>query len=85
MTLHAIEYMPAYEASGSIKLIGPTPLPMILACNETTTPADVALDCYNKIAGSGDLLIANPDHHAACTEKSTETSSAARDWFLKHL
>jgi cephalosporin-C deacetylase-like acetyl esterase len=84
-TLSSIEYMAEYDASGFMDLISPTPLLMILARNDTTTPADIALECYNKVAGPKDLLVVNSTHYAAYTDCFEETSSAARDWFVKHL
>jgi len=85
VTLASIEYMTEYDASGCMDLISPTPLLMILARDDTTTPADIALDCYNKVAGPKDLMILNSKHYAAYKEQFDEASAAARDWFQKYL
>ncbi|TDJ66039.1 MAG: alpha/beta hydrolase [Proteobacteria bacterium] len=85
VTLRSIEYMMEYDASGFMDMISPTPLLMILARNDTTTPSDISLDCYAKVAGPKDLLIIDSDHYAAYIEKFDVTSAAARDWFVQYL
>jgi len=85
VTLSSIDYMIEYDASAFMDIISPTPLMMILARNDTTTPGDIALDCYNKVAGPKELVMVNSTHYAAYTDAFDETSSAARDWFVKHL
>lgn len=85
VNLASIEWMLEYDASGFMDKISPTPLMMILARNDTTTPSDVALECYNQVAGPKELLVVNSTHYAAYTQEFDSTSSAARDWFIKHL
>lgn len=85
VTLRSIEYMSEYDVSGFMAMISPTPLLMILARNDTTTPSDIALDYYNMVPGPKDLVVVNSDHYAAYIDKFDETSAAARDWFVKYL
>ncbi|MEN9728166.1 MAG: hypothetical protein RL434_2532 [Pseudomonadota bacterium] len=85
VTLRSIEYMLEYDVSPFMERISPTPLLMILSEYDTTTPTDIALECYAKVPGPKQLKIIKSDHYAAYIEKFAETSSAARDFFLQAL
>jgi cephalosporin-C deacetylase-like acetyl esterase len=85
VTLRSIEYMGEYDVMGYMEYISPTPLLMIVAAVDTTTPTDIALSCYARVQGPKALHVIQSDHYAAYIEKFDETSAAARDWFVKHL
>lgn len=85
VTLRSLDYMLEYDVSGYMRLIGPTPLLMIVSEFDTTTPTDIALDHFAQVTGPKELMILASDHYAAYVEKFAETSAAARDWFVKHL
>ncbi|MBI2801438.1 MAG: alpha/beta fold hydrolase [Gammaproteobacteria bacterium] len=85
VTLRSIEYMQEYDVSSFMERISPTPLLMIVAEADTTTPADIALECYAKVPGPKKLLVVKSDHYAAYIEKFAETSAAARDFFVENL
>jgi uncharacterized protein len=85
VTLRSIEYMMEYDVSSFMERISPTPLLMILSEYDTTTPSDIALECYAKVQGPKKLVIIKSDHYAAYIEKFNETSVAARDFFLEAL
>jgi len=85
VTLRSIEYMLEYDVSSFMERISPTPLLMILSEYDTTTPTDIALECYAKVPGPKQLKIIKSDHYAAYVEKFDETSAAARDFFIANL
>ncbi len=84
-TLRSLDYMLEYDVSGFMAQISPTPLLMILAEWDTTTPTDIALDHYAMVPGAKELLVIKSNHYAAYVEKFDETSAAARDFFNRHL
>lgn len=85
VTLRSLDYMLEYDVSGYMQQISPTPLFMIVSEWDTTTPTDVALDHYARVPGPKQLMILKSDHYAAYTEKFSETSAAARDFFVANL
>jgi hypothetical protein len=58
---------------------------MIVSEFDTTTPTDIALDHYAMVPGPKELMILKSDHYAAYVEKFAETSTAACDFFKRHL
>lgn len=85
VTLRSIEYMLEYDVSGYMVRLGVTPLLMIVSRFDTTTPTDIALDCYAMVKGPKRLLVIDADHYAAYTDAFDETSAAACAWFVEHL
>jgi uncharacterized protein len=85
VTLRSIDHMLAYDVSGYMKLISPTPLLMIVSEFDTCTPTDIALDHYAMVPGPKRLHIIQSDHYEAYVEKFDETSAVARDFFLQNL
>ena len=85
VTLRSIEYMMEYDVSGFMELISPTPLLMIIAEWDTTTPSDVAMEHFARVPGPKELMVIKSSHYAAYTQKFDETSAAARDFFSRHL
>lgn len=85
VTLRSLEYMMEYDVSGYMGRIGTKPLLMIVSRFDTTTPTDIALDCYHMVKGPKKLFVVEADHYAAYTDAFDETSAAARDWFVEHL
>jgi hypothetical protein len=85
VTIRSLEYMLEYDVSPFMERISPTPLLMILSEYDTTTPSDIALECYAKVPGPKKLVVIRSDHNAAYIEKFAETSAAARDFFVEAL
>ena len=85
VTIRSLEYMLEYDVTSFMVRISPTPLLMILSDCDTTTPSDIALECYALVPGPKKLVMINSDHYAAYIEKFDQTSTAARDFFLETL
>jgi uncharacterized protein len=84
-TLRSLETARAYEPGNWIDRIGPKPLLMILADQDTTTPVDMQLDAYNRAREPKQLLLVDGGHYSAYQEHFDATSAAAADWFSTHL
>jgi fermentation-respiration switch protein FrsA (DUF1100 family) len=61
------------------------PILMIVGLRDTVTPADVALEAYNRALEPKKLLTYPGGHFAAYYQFFDQTSTAARDWFVQHL
>lgn len=85
VTLRSIEWMAEYDVMGFMEYISPTPLLMIVAESDTTTPTDIALSCYAKVQGPKALHVVKSNHYGAYIAKFDETSAAAAEWFVKNL
>ncbi len=74
-----------YEPAAFIERVAPTPLLMIVPLDDTMTPAEDALEAYQR-AGQPKRLVTVPgSHYAVYGEQFHRTSTEARDWFVAHL
>ncbi len=85
VTLRTWELYDEYEPAASIARIAPTPLLMIVALGDTMTPAEDALDAYQRALEPKRLVTVPGSHYAVYTDRFAETAGAARDWFVAHL
>lgn len=85
VTMRSLEIARAYEPGVWIERIGPTPLLMIAASKDTTTPIDMQLDAFASAREPKCLLLINGGHYSAYEQHFEETSEAAADWFVNHL
>lgn len=85
VTLRSLELMGEYEPGAIIHLVETTPILMIVGLKDTITPADVALNAYNRALEPKKLLTYPGGHFAAYYQFFDQTCPAARDWFLQHL
>ena len=85
VTLRSLELLTEYEPETFIHRIGPTPLLMIVATQDTTTPTDEQLVAFNRATEPKRLLILDGEHYAAYLSQIGQASAAARDWFVEHL
>jgi fermentation-respiration switch protein FrsA (DUF1100 family) len=86
ITLESMEEYLAYNPAGMIENISPTPLLMIVAENDTTTPSYLAKEAFAK-ARTPKQFILVPGGHFDVYHKPIfkQTSKAAVDWFKKYL
>jgi cephalosporin-C deacetylase-like acetyl esterase len=85
VTLRSLELMGEYEPGAIIHLVDVAPILMIVGLRDTVTPADVALEAYNRALEPKKLLTYPGGHFAAYYQFFDQTSVAARDWFVQHL
>ena len=74
-----------YEPGVYVERISPTPLLMVVAAGDHLTPADLALEAYQRAREPKRLVLLPGGHFEACTGDFDLASGAARDWFLEHL
>jgi len=85
VTIASVQYLLEYDVTPYIERISPTPLLMIVAEGDISTPTDIALRAYDKALEPKKLLLVPGDHYGSYLEEFKLTSGAARDWFVTHL
>jgi uncharacterized protein len=85
VTLRSVEMFMEYEPGAYIERISPTPLLMVVAADDHLTPADLALEAYQRAREPKQLALLPGGHFDAYVEDLDAASGAARDWFLQHL
>ena len=85
VTVRSLELRLDYDALGAIARVTPTPLLMIVASEDTITPTPIALAAYAAAHEPKQLLLIPGHHYRPYIEAFTQSSQAARDWFVQHL
>lgn len=85
VTLRSIEMSREYEPGIYISRISPTPLLMVVANRDQTTPTDLALEAYERALHPKKLVMIEGGHFSPYVDKFDIASVAARDWFVQHL
>lgn len=85
VTIKTLEYLLEYDVTGYMSRISPTPMLMIVASEDRSTPTDIALAAFESALEPKRLEIVPGDHYRSYLEEFERTSAAARDWFLTHL
>jgi uncharacterized protein len=85
VTLRTWELYDEYEPAAFIERIAPTPLLMVVPLGDTMTPAEDALEAYERALEPKRLVTVPGSHYAVYSEHFSSTSTAARDWFVTHL
>lgn len=84
-TLRSLEYFWWTDVRAYMDRISPTPLLMISATEDTSTPTNIISRAFNLAGEPKRLFFISGTHYRSYTEKFAETSAAARDWFVEHL
>ncbi|MCH9672628.1 MAG: alpha/beta hydrolase [Gammaproteobacteria bacterium] len=84
-TQRSLEYFEEYEPTSFIGRIGPTPLLMIIANRDTSTPTEGQLTAYNLATEPKKLIVLDARHYDVYTDLFDQSAGAARDWFTQHL
>jgi hypothetical protein len=85
VTVRTWELYDEYEPAAFIERIAPTPLLMIVPLDDTMTPAEDALQAYQRAGDPKRLVTVPGSHYAVYGEQFLRTSTEARDWFVIHL
>ncbi|HYH49752.1 MAG TPA: alpha/beta hydrolase [Acidimicrobiia bacterium] len=86
VTLRTLEMLMEYEPASYIHRVSPTPLLLVVAAGDVLTPADLALEAYERALEPKKLVILPGGHFDAYTGSDFDvSSSAARDWLVQHL
>ena len=85
ITVRSLEYRLDYNAVSVIERVAPTPLLMIVASEDDITPTRIALAAYSRAHDPKRLLLIPGHHYRPYIDEFTQSSAAARDWFVQHL
>jgi fermentation-respiration switch protein FrsA (DUF1100 family) len=86
VTLRTIDLLMEYEPGAYIERIAPTPLLMVVAAGDHLTPADLALEAYNRALEPKRLVLLPSGHFDAYVgDGFLQASSAEREWLVQHL
>jgi len=85
ITLRSIEMAWENEPAINIDRVSPRPLLMIVADEDEATPSDLALSAFNRALEPKQFLLVKGGHFSPYHEHFELTSTAARDWYLRHL
>jgi uncharacterized protein len=85
VTIQSVQYLLEFDVTACIERVAPTPMLMIVAADDVSTPTDIALRAFNKALEPKKLMIVPGDHYGSYLEAFDQTSAAARDWFAQHL
>ncbi len=85
VTFATLEHSIEYEPATCIERISPTPLLMLVATDDTTTPTDLALAAYQRALEPKKLVLLPGGHFDAYVKEFELASMAALDWFHQHL
>jgi hypothetical protein len=87
VSLESMEAFLEYNPAGSIHLISPTPLLIVVAEKDTLTPTDLAIEAYERALEPKSLVILEGGKHFdAYTEPGLSQSALPTvEWFERHL
>lgn len=87
VSLESMEAFLEYDPAGSIHLISPTPLLMVVGAEDTLTPTDMAIAAYERAMEPKKLVVMEGGKHFdAYTEPGlSQSAPPAIEWFDRHL
>ena len=85
VTLRSVEMFSQYEPASFVPFLSPTPLMMIVANNDRVTMTELALEAFAGALEPKALTLLAGGHFPAYERHYETASTAARDWFQRHL
>jgi len=85
LTLRSFDLLRSYEPLSFVSDIAPTPLMMIIADRDTTTPTDWQVEAMEQAGEPKELSRIDCRHYDVYSKLLPEASEAAANWFSKHL
>lgn len=85
ITIRSSRLAQMYEPGHWLPRIGPKPLLMVVAREDTITPTDLQLAAYERAVEPKRLVLVPGGHFDAYLAQVETTSSAALAWFREHL
>lgn len=85
VTLRSYEWYYSYEPGEQIARVSPTPLLMIVADSDRTTPTADSLDAYGRAREPKKLVLVPGGHYAVYTTLFERCRDEAVAWFTAHL
>lgn len=85
VTLRSSRLARMYEPGTWITRVSPTPLLLVVARDDKTTPTDLALTAYERALEPKSLVIIDGGHYDVYVAARDAAVAAAIDWFSNHL
>lgn len=85
VTLQSVRMAREYEPGENIERIAPRPLLMIVVDDDHLTPADLAVEAFDRLDGTKELHVLRGGHFDPYVALFDETSMLALRWFDRHL
>ena len=85
VTLRSSRLARMYEPGAFVAHVSPTPLMLIVARDDGSTPTDIALEAYQRALEPKHLVLVPGDHYDIYIAQRPAAIAAAVDWFRKHL
>jgi hypothetical protein len=84
-TLRTIDRVIAYDVTRFVPRVSPTPLLMVVADDDMTTPTDLALQAYASALEPKRLELVRGDHFVVYDREFERAAGAAAAWLAEHL
>lgn len=85
VTLRSSRFARMYEPGAFVHRVSPTPLMLIVARDDHTTPSDFALAAYERALEPKRVVIASGGHYDIYLSQRHIAVAAATEWFRAHL
>jgi hypothetical protein len=85
LTLRTFDLLRTWEPASFVAAIAPTPLLMIVAANDTTTPTAWQHEAFAAAGEPKRLVEIDCRHYDVYMDRIDEAAAAAREWFAAHL
>ena len=85
LTLRSFDLLRTYEPMSFVPAIAPTPLLMIIAAQDTTTPTDWQRETFASGGEPKRLVTIDCRHYDVYMDRLDEAASAALAWYTEHL
>lgn len=85
LTLRSFDLLRTYEPASFVPRIAPTPLMMVIAGRDTTTPTDWQRETFATAGGAKRLVEIDCRHYDVYMDNLDEAANAALGWYREHL
>lgn len=85
LTIRSFELLRTYEPESFVETITSTPILMVIATNDSTTPTQWQRDVFSKLAEPKKLVEVEGRHYDVYMNGLAEAANAASDWYRKYL
>lgn len=84
-TVRSVDYFLEYDPGPYFPRVSPTPLLMIVATEDRTTPTDLALEMYNTALEPKELVLIKGHHYGSYVDEFEASSRAAIEFYRRRL
>ena len=85
MTLRTFDYLRSYEPGAFVARIAPTPVLLVVADHDTTTPTAWQIEAFGNMGEPKRLCRIDCRHYDVYVDRLDEAATAARDFYAEYL